>query len=296
MKKCFLYSLLLMATMCFVSCGESPDSLSPSTAKKLFKDELKRRNQLDVYSSVQIGYFECNENDIRFKLRQLAANDLITYQCKQVPKKERIKKTRMVTKNSWYGTYQTKQTYWEDEDVTKYFVKTALTEKGQKLVYEEKDVKPSADEEELRKDFEVDKTKFPEAAVKEMEFPEKATPMEEQIETEETETKEDLAGSGEDEVENYVEVNDNTSEYDKEKAKESSQEVNLLAYTFSVMKARNILKTGDFSATAEIILEVNESTPVGRIINNIYKGQRTMVEDVKYTFYLDKGWALSNNE
>ena len=296
MKKCFLYSLLLMATMCFISCSESSDSLSPSTAKKLFKDELKRRNQLDVYSSVQIGYFECNENDIRFKLRQLAANDLITYQCKQVPKKERIKKTRMVTKNSWYGTYQTKQTYWEDEDVTKYFVKTALTEKGQKLVYEEKDVKPSADEEELRKDFEVDKTKFPEASVKEIEFTEKATPTEAQIETEETEAEEDLASSSEDEVENYVEVNDNTSEYDKEKAKESSQEVNLLAYTFSVKKARNILKTGDFSATAEIILEVDESTPVGRIINNIYKGQRTMVEDVKYTFYLDKGWALSNNE
>ena len=57
MRKCILLSVMLMAAMCLVSCSDSPDTLSASTAKKLFKKEVKRLNQLDSYADVQIGYF-----------------------------------------------------------------------------------------------------------------------------------------------------------------------------------------------------------------------------------------------
>ena len=171
MKKYFLLSIILLAAGCFVSCSDGPDSLSASTAKKLIKKELKRINQLESYSKVQIGYFECNDNDIRYKYRQLAANEIITYQVKKVMKQERVKKTRI--KKGYWGNY--KENYWTNEFVPVYFVTTALTEKGKKLVYEEKEIEPSEDEKELRLDFEVDKSKFPEASVKEKEFPDETT-------------------------------------------------------------------------------------------------------------------------
>lgn len=288
MKKYFLLSIILLAAGCFVSCSDSPDSLSASTAKKLFKNEVKRKKQLDNYTAIQIGYFECNDNDVRYKYRQLAATGLITYQCKKVTKQENVKKTRI--KKGYWGNY--KESYWEKEDVTVYFITTELTDKGKKLVYEEPEIKPTADEEELRLDFEPNKSKYPEASVDEQEFPEAAanTPQADATE-EESESAEEFDCP--DDPDDFVADNmDNSSEYDKEKAKESYEDVKLRACTWSIKKARNILKTGDFTAKAEIIAEVDDATPVGRIMGNVYEGQRMLLEDVKFTFYQDKGWTL----
>lgn len=293
MKKYFLLSIILLAAGCFVSCGDSPDSLSPSTAKKLIKKELKRINQLDSYSKVQIGYFECNDNDLRYKYRQLAANEIITYQVKKVMKQERVKKTRI--KKGYWGNY--KENYWTNEFVPVYFVTTALTEKGKKLVYEEKEIEPSEDEKELRLDFEVDKSKFPEASVKEQEFPDETASQTENAEKEEADEPEEY-----DEPEDYGEpegdyeyVKD-APEYDKEKANEKYEEVSLLANSWSIEKARNVLKTGDFTATAEILFEVEKATPVGRILDGRYNGQRVLMKGQRFVFYQDKGWTFEKDE
>ena len=292
MKKLFLLSFVLMAAMCFVSCSDSPDSLSASTAKKLFKEEAKRLNQLDTYASVQIGYFECNDNDVRYKYRQLAANEIITYNVKKVMKPERVKKFHL-RQSYWGGTY--KEYYWATEDVPVYFVTTALTEKGQKLVYEEKEQEPSDDEKELRLDFEPDKSKFPEANVKEQEFPDEGNPDSQTAGTEtetDNETDEELALDDDE----FLPDTENASEYEKEKAKESFKEIKLLAYTWSIEKARNILKTGDYTAKAEIIAEVDKATPVGRIANERYEGQRILLGDINYVYYQDKGWTVDKKE
>lgn len=290
MKKYFLLSIILLAAGCFVSCSDGPDSLSASTAKNLFKKEMKRLNQLETYSAVQIGYFECNDNDLRYKYRQLAANGLITYEVKTVMKQERVRKTR-TRQSAWGGTYNEK--YWTTEDVPIYFVTTALTEKGKKLMYEEKEAEPSADDKELRLDFEPDKSKFPEASVKEEEFPDANVSQDTEIaeEGEPDETEEYDCPEGEE-----VYVADNAPEYDKEKAKEAYEEVKLKAYTWSIEKARNILKAVDCIATAEIIAEVDKATPVGRIMEGRYEGQRIVIKDVKFVFYQDKGWTYQKSE
>lgn len=287
MKKYFLLSIMLLIAGCFVSCSDSPETLSASTAKKLFKKEIKRLNQLDTYTDVQIGYFECNDNDIRYKYRQLAANEIITYQVKKVMKQERVKKTRI--RQGYWGNY--KENYWTNEDVPVYFITTALTDKGKKLVYEEKEAEPSADEKELRLDFEPDKSKFPEASVKEQEFPDANAPQTENAEEEAADEPEEYDGPEEDDI-----CVVDASDYDQEKSNETYEDVKLLAYTWSIEKARNILKTGDFTATAEIIAEVDKATPVGRIMNSRYEGQRMLVEDVKFIFYQDKGWTLTKRD
>ncbi len=292
MRKCILLSVMLMAAMCLVSCSDSPDTLSASTAKKLFKKEVKRLNQLDSYADVQIGYFECNDNDLRYTYRQLAANEIITYNVKKVMKPERVKKTRL-RQSYWGGTY--KENYWTTEDVPVYFVTTALTEKGKKLVYEEKEAEPSEDEKELRLDFEVDKSKFPEFAVKEEEFPDKAS-ADSQVESAAAEADAVTDEESHDEYDEFQPDTDNASEYEREKGKEAYESVKLQAYTWSIEKARNIQKTGDYTAEAEIIAEVDKATPVGRIVSGRYEGQRILVEKVKFIFYQDKGWTLDKSE
>lgn len=141
--------MAFIAACCFVSCSDSPDELSANKAEKLVKKEMKRLNQLEQGITIKTGYFECNDADVRYKYRQLAANDLITYKCDKVEKPERVRKSRIVRRNYGWYSYNDTEYYWVNEMQTTYFVTIALTEKGQKLVMEEKEVEPDEDQKEL---------------------------------------------------------------------------------------------------------------------------------------------------
>ena len=159
--------LLLGASVGLTSCDD--ETLSASKAKSLLKKEISRLNQEKAGIEITTGYYECNDDEARYKLRQLVANQLIDYKCERVMKPETVKKTRRV-RDGWGFTYN--KTYYETDIVPTYFVTVALTEKGKKLLWEEKEVKPTKDEEEMKADLELDSSKFPEGSVKEVEFPE----------------------------------------------------------------------------------------------------------------------------
>lgn len=275
--------------LCFASCSDSRESISDSTAKKLFKKEMKRLNKMEQTFSIQTGYYECNDNDTRYKLRQLAANDIITYKCDIVKKQERVQKTRRVQAGYFYR-YWTTESYYVNEEIDTYFVTVALTEKGQKLVSEEKEIEPSDDEKDMKNDMEIDYSKFPETNVDIVEFPSAAAGEPVAAEEEdpgcdpEIDTPEAAAGNG------------GTSDYDKAKAKESIDFVTLVAYEISIVKARNVEKTGDNTARAEIVVEYADVTPVGRIFMGVYEGQRFLAPGISYKFYEDKGWQLVASE
>lgn len=269
MKKQFAILVAFVAALCMISCDEGSESLSASTAKKVFKKELTRLNQMESSQEITIGYFECNDNDARYKLRQLAANELITYKC------EKVKKI--------------KEGYWRNDTIDTYFVTTALTEKGQKLVAEEKEIDPTEDDAELKKDEEFDWSQFPEASVDYQEFPEIVKPVEE----------EDLVTEVEDGVYDDFDYDSpeveqkEPSAYDKAKAKESYESVKLIAFEVNILKARNIEKTGDFTAECEFVMEYDDVTPVGRIYSKVHDGERFLVKDIPFKYYQDKGWVLS---
>ena len=82
--------------------------------------------------------------------------------------------------------------------------------------------------------------------------------------------------------------------YEEAKAKEFFEEVKLKGYEIKIIKARNILKTGDYSAHAEIIAELDEVTPVGRIFGNLDEGRRFLLGTCNYIYYQDKGWQFEN--
>lgn len=297
MKKSLFLVLMVLGVFSLVSCSDSADTLSASKAEKLVKKELKRLNKLESYESVQIGYFECADNDARYKLRQLAANEIMTYKCDKVMKKDRVRKSRTVRRQGWWGAYNDTEYYYEDVDVPCYFVTTALTEKGQKLVYEEKEIEPSADVKELRLDEEVDLSKYPESKVDAQEFPEQAKEAEAQPAEEEVVAEDEFQPDEEVPAEE-VDVNNASarSAYEIAKDKENSEYVLLKACVVDIVKARNIMKTGDFSAKAEILFEYDVVTPVGRIYSSVYEGQRFLSSGFTFAFYQDKGWKLEGGD
>lgn len=291
MKKLSFVLLALVAAVCFVSCGDSPDRLEPSRAKKLAKKELLRTHGNESSATVSVGYYECNDNDDRLKLRQLAANDIVSYSCEIVKKMERVKKTRRV-QAGYYYRYWTTESYWVDEEVNTFFVKVALTEKGQKLVFEEKEAEPSEDEKDLKKDKEIDLSKFPEFTVEETEFPQLAKKAEQ---AEVTEGDED--GVMDDEM--YAEEDaaaQNQSAYDKAKAKETIEKVELKAFELKVVKAINVRTLENGTGKATILMEYTDVTPVGRIMLDRYNGQRFTIDDLNFAYYEDKGWRWISGE
>ena len=264
MKKHFAILVAFITAMCMISCSESSDTLSASTAKKLYKNECERLNTLEQGQEIETGYYECNDNDYRYKLRQLAANDLVTYSC------EKIKKI--------------KKRYYRNDTIDTYFVTVALTENGQKMIFEEKEVEPTEDEAELKNDEEFDWSQFPEASVKFEEFPEIVKVQEEG----------DYLEVGDDN--NYYDEfqpDEEPSAYDKAKAKENKETVKLKACCYNIVKARNIEKTGDYTASCEFIVEYEDVTPVGRIFLEVYNGKRFRIKDAEFKFYEDKGWVLN---
>lgn len=290
MKRISFVLLALVAAVCFVACGDSPDRLEPSRAKKLVKKELARLHQNQGAATVAVGYYECNSNEDRYKLRQLAANDIVSYSCEIVKKMERVKKTRRV-QAGYYYRYWTTESYWANEEVNTFFVKVALTEKGKKLVCEEEEVDPSEDEKEL-KGKEIDTSKFPEFNVEEIEFP-KLAKAEEAPEA----TEGDEDGVMDDEM--YAEEDaaaQNQSAYDKAKAKETIENVELKAYEQKVVKARNVRTLENGAGTASVVMEFVNVTPVGRICQERYDGQRYAVDDINFVYYEDKGWCLKAKE
>lgn len=300
MRKHFYFLMTLVAMLCMVSCSESNDSLSDSTAKSLVKKELQRLNKLEGCFAIQAGFYECNDNDQRYLYRQLAANELITYKCDKVKKVERKQKTRRITRRGYWGfTYTDTERYWVNEDVTTYFVTIELTEKGKKLVMEEKEIQPTDDEKELKLDMEVDNSKFPESKVQLDEFaePNPKAPVKDSV------VEDSVAVDSIAEVENVVEQpqsqpaakNKKRTEYEIAKEKENFEVVLLKAYELKIVKARNIMKTGDYSAVAEIVAEYNEVNAVGRIMGNLVEGKRLLLENITYLYYQDKGWQVKLN-
>lgn len=281
-----------------VSCSESSDTLSESTVKSLVKKELTRQNRMEGTAYVQVGYFECNDAQQRYQLRQLAANDLITYKCDPIKKKERVQKTRQVKRYGFFGySYTDTERYWVDEDVTTYFVTIALTEKGQKLVVADKEMEPSDDAKDLKLDQEFDRSKFPESQVNFDEFAEPAPVAEEPV----AEVAEAVDSAMVDSVAVVEEVEEQPapkkekpkSEYEQAKDKESFETVLLQAYKLKIVKARNILKTGDFTGVAEVVFEYTDVNAVGRILANVDEGKRFLADGLKFVYYQDKGWQVN---
>ena len=285
----------MMVTIASCSGGNSQE-LSASTAKSLLQKEMKRMHADQDYAKVAVGYYECNDDAVRLKLRKLAASEMVTYSCERIQKPERVKKTRRVQRQGYFYSYYDTESYWVNDTVTTYFVTVALTEKGQKLVVDSiPDAEPTDDVKEMKLDFEPDMSKFPESSVPEVEFADEnqgqATdveePGDEDFGAEDVSFSAAPAGNGSE-----------ASAYELAKAKESVTTVNVKSHVNKIVKVRNIVveSVPAAHATGEVLLEVNDATPFGRILNGAYDGTRNVWKDVTFVYYQDKKWKVGDIE
>lgn len=296
MKKMLSVLAFVAVFLGLSSCTSYEPKLPASKAKSLLKKELARVNA-SGYASIPIGYFECNDDETRYALRQLAACELITYSCERVQKPERVKKTRRVKRMSYWSSYYDTETYWVNDTVTAYFVTTALTEKGQKLVVDSiPEVEPTDDIKDLRLDKKNDLSVYPESKVDPVEFPgATSTPLEEEGMMEMPGGDEEVEYAESSEVSSSA-VFDERSAYERAKANESIEQVNVKAYEVKVVKVRNIIvtRTPTITASAEAVMEYTDVTPFGRVIKKVYDGQRFLEKDLSFVYYQDKKWAVKD--
>jgi hypothetical protein len=275
-------------------CCNDP-SLKAGKAKSLVKKEMARTYANEAVTGITVGYYECNDPDVRFKLRQLAANEVITYSCDRVKKAERVRKSRRVQRYSYFYSYYDTEYYYVNDTVTTYFVTVAMTDKGMKFIVEDREVMPTADEKELRLDFEPDLSKYPEANVEYDEFPEAAAAPSEEVAEETPGVDPDMVeASDEEEVMAVDSESEALSEYQIAKSKENTEVVRVKAFDIKVVKVRNIKQNNDGvpTAKADLLVEACNVTPFGRIASQTYDGERELLKDNTFVYYQDKGWQL----
>lgn len=267
--KTTLYSVAVVGVLAMVSCGNADVAhITTGDAKKAVEqlDALKN----DVVAELSTGYYEMNNVEYRYKLRQLAANELITYKAEQI------------------NEYKT--SYWRGEYVEEHvFVTVELTDKGRKFIAEQ-----VGDAEE---DFFVDYTKFPEYNVAQEESITLLNPRA-------NEGSEVVATTVEEENHEEAFQPDNTpvapattpkDMLEEARAKLHSETVTVTAYRMKVTEISDLKCTEEMwsrgEASCEVKVEVDNATPFGRILLGVYDGM-SHTNNVRLEYFIDKGWSV----
>ncbi len=328
MKRILILTAAALVVLLATSCGDmGGNTLSTGKATRLLQKELTRTGADMLNYSLQLGYFECNNDETRYAYRCLAANELITYNCDVVKKTGTTTRYRNVT----YWGYTYREPYYVDTLIDTYFITVELTEKGQKLLADTNfTVEPSDDIKDLNLDKKTKKTKYPESEVAFVEFENQSTQEspsghksslreaaraaeEATRAAEETEelTEEMIAQAEADIDESDFEGIDEgffgeaeapepqaSSAYDKAKKKEHIETVVVRLCNLKVVKVRNIIADRSVSpiAEGEAVIEYRDVTPFGRIIGELEEGQRSIKDNIHFVYYEDKGWQLKRSE
>lgn len=291
MKKVFTVFAALAMVFVLASCGGSDNpKLKASKAKSIVNKELKRVHGDVNTATLTTGYYECNDDAARYKLRQLAANEVITYSCDRVQKVEKGRHARRVQRNYWGYTYYDTEYYYGNDTTTTYFVTVALTDKGRKMVIDSiPEPEPTADMKDMNLDRGNALKEYPEDNVPLVEFPDEqgAAQAEEAIEMSEPEATY---------AEEQPEPGAEKSAYDMAKEKESTETVLVKASRLKVVKVRNIAVNyaGVPVAHAEVVVETTSVTPFGRIMAGADEGERDL-EKIDFRYLQDKGWVLAED-
>ncbi len=287
-----------------VACGLSVSSCCSDNGeltKGDVEDEIEKvaAGELDhmQYIGLKTGYYEENDADARYKLRQLASLGLITYQAEDI--------VETTEKKDWYGrvTGHNKNHH--------VFVKVALTEDGQKYVVNAEQRKKVRDEikEALQDDDIVNPNEdkeWPEDTVKlaekikvtddtpieGMDVPAQITETVTAVSVDNADTDEyDKAFDG-----NFPSSLTATTAYEKAWANVSYTRVALKSHKYEISKVRNIKCTQSMLESglgeADVIFKVVDVTPFGRILGNLEDGKKF---DKTYNFvkYTD-GWKIND--
>lgn len=320
MKKSFI-ACALVASGFFASCSDTPDSLSSGKIETLVEEMLESSGQEQGYIQIPVGYYELNNIETRYQLSRLSAAGLITYKVECYNWWNKI----LQISNDYWGDSYGSVNYSEEKHV---MVRVELTEEGKKLMVDSiPEPKPVLDEEMMQP--EVNLVDFPENKITKENYvktfenwpvvpcPDTSSSNihkdESTLESDEVETittaQNEMEEAFEDnneylkQIEEYRNNNKyqvlsmdlaTTSKYEAAKKKENKQAVIMKAYKLKVEKARFIQIVNNdegVHATAEVIVQYSDVTPVCRAWRQIYNDTR-LCAPVTLVYYSDKGWIL----
>ena len=314
MKQVLLFGTAIFALFISSCSSQNRDYLPTSVVEDAVEEQMKL-NMLDQsYTSLQTGYFECNEKSTRITLAKLAAAGVIEY------KVERFAwwKKHLYAGNS-YGSYYGGESYKFEEH---FMVSVQLTEEGKKLVVDSIPTPEKLEDEALAMP-DVDSTAWPEKNYVVENWPVIPCPEKKNDDkivenladsvkaaVEKLEERSNVSNIFEPnlpEEEPYTEQSswvsldvETETKYVAAKEKIKTEPVILKSSALEVADVRYIqtyvMQNSSISmAKAEVIVKTKDVTPAGRIIDHKCEGTK-LCTLVNFMYYDDKGWVLLDKD
>jgi hypothetical protein len=302
--------------MLLTSCGNSePKPISAKAIVKEVNQSLVDDAEAEEFTEVAVGTYECNDPMARNLLAKLEVAGLVDYEVTRYAWWEKstksYKKAYTVTRGYGWWSYQdteykwVKGTSYDFED--HYVVTVSLTRKGERLVVDElPQPKENVDEDMISKEIDPSSYKWNQVNLDEdweyipNPFLEKKEPKEEETNTTKAEPRKETRRQPKEstkEPEKDPVVRIDSLKYEAYvNFDENRQKKYLKVGEIKAVKARNIqiLEGPDgLTAQAEVVLETENATDAGRILEGFENGQKSLV-NVSFTYYTDKGWVLTS--
>lgn len=311
--KRFPILLILCGVILAMSCTQTSDSISERFIVKQANKTLVKKAENSIFDTVEVGEYECNNDEERYQLRKLEAAGLITY---DVTRYAWWEKTRVNTREAydvdyyytWSGAFAYTRTEYRTVKRTDYnfkdhfIVKVALTAKGQKYVVSGiPEPEEEIDEEMKVKDVDSSKYVWNQMDLKE-EWPDIKNPFITEVKdavSQKTPSLKSHANSTK-----ASEKKDNTERIDSLQYKKymeftpKSENVYVKCCDIECFKARNIQiynKEGIPFARAQVLFRTKNCNDFGRILLEYENGIKS-AGNIKFDYYLDKGWVFSGKE
>lgn len=260
----------------FSACSfDNASRISSSTIRNIITNKMKDDCDADVFNKIKTGYYEENDEDVRYTLRKLAATGVITY------KVDRIEKTARIRDGFTFDRqiYKVVEAY---KTVKKkvFFVDVALTEDGRKYAVDKLPERTPKEDKYLKP---VEFVHYPEFDASEKDvFPE--DPVDAVVAEPKTDDK----------PENNTSKEEPKTDYDKAKAKEHIDWLFVKCYSTKVVDVRDII-VKDGKANATFVLEAFDVSPFGRVYNHVYEKTHTL-GDASFVYFQDKKWVVEDYE
>ena len=284
MKKCLMFvprALLALLTSC------DNTALTAGAVEDAVMMDVSWDNP-QLLKTFKVGYFEVSEDRI-IELRQLQAAGMIT-----------LKVEKAVEEKVWRGWYNSSTDY-----IDHYYAEVALTEKGQKYVFEGevkkgrkdiiKDMKDN-EKEDVTPDYMVNLPALKVTTL--LPNPSSVAAQDETLEALNVNAQaQDVVEDMEETVVDSTDAAPELSAYERAKAKVNATTVQVILGEMEFVKAKEIYCPEEWQklgkASCKIIIAFTGKTPFGYVYGAPAEGHRN-IESIELRRYEDLGWVVED--
>ena len=284
MKKCLMFVPLALLAL-LTSCDNT--ALTAGAVEDAVMMDVSWDNP-QVLKTFKVGYFEVSEDRI-IELRQLQAAGMIT-----------LKVEKAVEEKVWRGWYNSSTDY-----IDHYYAEVALTEKGQKYVFEGevkkgrkdiiKDMKDN-EKEDVTPDYMLNLPALKVTTL--LPNPSSVAAQDETLEALNVNAQaQDVVEDMEETVVDSTDAAPELSAYERAKAKVNATTVHIILGEMEFVKAKEIYCPEEWQklgkASCKIIIAFTGKTPFGYVYGAPAEGHRN-IESIELKRYEDLGWVVED--